>query len=237
MEEYRLLTLNNAAEWEEAQVDTDLQKLKDFAAAEVGSPWIITDRCGFPEAVGDKRGERAPEPLIFVVFAEIGEIYCTDYIPAFTPMEAEQLWKKSADGRIIWIYEARELLTIADRTREVIQDSVGVKTEWQRYTSFANVGNHPSDPTGSSALVAMLHWMKQRTAYALIQEGGTSMEKYVHSHTSIEEAKEDRKSCDEGAYRTSEPHEHSIFSFNGEDYMKLEDAYKLAEDLATAELS
>lgn len=41
-------------------------------------------------------------------------------------------------------------------------------------------------------------------AYVLIQEGGSSGELYLHSHPSLKEAEEDRRSCEEdGAYRTS----------------------------------
>ena len=41
--------------------------------------------------------------------------------------------------------------------------------------------------------------------YALIQEGGTSDELYLHVHDTMEEAEADRRSCAKGAYRTTEP--------------------------------
>jgi hypothetical protein len=41
--------------------------------------------------------------------------------------------------------------------------------------------------------------------FVLIQEGGSSMELYIHAHGSLGEADEDRLSCEtNGAYRTSE---------------------------------
>ncbi|MCY1369498.1 hypothetical protein D9M69_565440 [compost metagenome] len=41
--------------------------------------------------------------------------------------------------------------------------------------------------------------------FVLIQEGGTSMERYVHAHSSAEEAEDDRVSCARASYRTT-PH-------------------------------
>ena len=43
--------------------------------------------------------------------------------------------------------------------------------------------------------------------YALIQEGGSSGELYLHVHDTLEEAEADRQRCAEGAYRTTEPKE------------------------------
>lgn len=42
-------------------------------------------------------------------------------------------------------------------------------------------------------------------AFIVLQEGGSSLEIYVHAHSSEEEAEEDRVSCARGAYRTSAP--------------------------------
>jgi hypothetical protein len=43
----------------------------------------------------------------------------------------------------------------------------------------------------------------QEPAYVLIQEGGSSLELYVHAYHSVEEAEQGRIGCAEGAYRTS----------------------------------
>jgi hypothetical protein len=46
---------------------------------------------------------------------------------------------------------------------------------------------------------------RESNVFVLIQEGGTSLELYVHAHGSRGEADEDRLSCEnDGAYRTSE---------------------------------
>lgn len=42
-------------------------------------------------------------------------------------------------------------------------------------------------------------------AYALIQEGGSSDELYLHVHDTLEDAEADRLDCADGAYRTTEP--------------------------------
>lgn len=42
-----------------------------------------------------------------------------------------------------------------------------------------------------------------RSVFVVIQEGGSSMERYLHAHGSLEEAEEDRIDCARGAYRTS----------------------------------
>lgn len=44
----------------------------------------------------------------------------------------------------------------------------------------------------------------KKPSYVLIQEGGSSLELYVHAHPTELEAEQDRFSCrDDGSYRTS----------------------------------
>ncbi len=45
--------------------------------------------------------------------------------------------------------------------------------------------------------------LKAKKAFAIIQEGGSSTELYLHAHSSREEAEQDRVSCAQGSYRTS----------------------------------
>lgn len=42
-------------------------------------------------------------------------------------------------------------------------------------------------------------------AYALIQEGGSSAELYLHVWDTLEDAEQDRLECAEASYRTTEP--------------------------------
>ena len=46
---------------------------------------------------------------------------------------------------------------------------------------------------------------EESMSFLLIQEGGTSDELYIHSHGTLEDAQEDRESCeDNGSYRTTD---------------------------------
>jgi hypothetical protein len=42
-------------------------------------------------------------------------------------------------------------------------------------------------------------------AYALIQEGGSSQELYLHVHDTLEEAEADRLECADASYQTTDP--------------------------------
>lgn len=44
-----------------------------------------------------------------------------------------------------------------------------------------------------------------RKVYVVLQQGGSSAEMYVHVHDSLHDANADRKECEKGAYKTSEP--------------------------------
>lgn len=57
--------------------------------------------------------------------------------------------------------------------------------------------------TGITAKVAEATQREDGPAYLVVQEGGSSMEIYVHSSPTEEEAEEFRVSCARGAYRTS----------------------------------
>ncbi len=57
-------------------------------------------------------------------------------------------------------------------------------------------------PTAVTALEAALKVVDE-PHFLLIQEGGSSLELYVHGHESAEQAEDDRADCTQSSYRTS----------------------------------
>ncbi|MBO9471534.1 hypothetical protein J7355_15700 [Endozoicomonas sp. G2_2] len=85
------------------------------------------------------------------------------------------------------------------------------------------------DDAGIDALIAdklnISH--EPKTLYAVMQEGGSSGEGYLHLHETEEDAEADRESCEEdGSYRTSAVF--TIASYPG-DFVSLDDLIQTAE--------
>lgn len=76
----------------------------------------------------------------------------------------------------------------ADEVVGVLVDEVGDE-------EYVNTRNYLPAQTG---------WKEEKEVYVLVQEGGSSIELYLHAHETRALAQSDRAACaDEGAYRTS----------------------------------
>ena len=47
--------------------------------------------------------------------------------------------------------------------------------------------------------------MKSKKLFIVVQEGGSSTERYVHAHNTLKEANKDCRSCAKASYRTTRP--------------------------------
>lgn len=94
-------------------------------------------------------------------------------------------------------------------TKEITDHEVAIAIAVKAVTSGKQIGLKPLPDGGFEVVVqqadAALLDAGLHPAYTLIQEGGSSLERYFHAHNSEADALNDRIDCTKGSYRTTPP--------------------------------